>query len=210
MVSPLSRTVSKRQQRTRSSAPRPHSSRIQRFYNSDNDDTGNQDPPSGDQGSSQSPPSDSDNDDNGSPQSPPSGGRKTKCHRAQSLLPQSKRRKHRRFRSTPSDADLHSGGQSSPLSDGHNPRARKHHASRSYSPPSKRQRRHPRSILSESDMSPPWHRRHQHRDSSLSSSSTSSYTSSSQHSSSTTNTTIKGEGTAANGDDSTVLVNPEA
>ena len=132
--------------------------------NSDNDDTGSQDPPSGDQGS---------------PQSPPSGGRKTKRHRAQSPLPQSKHRKHRRFCSTPSEADSHSGGQSSPPSGGHNPRARKHHARRSYLPPSKRQRTHPRSPSSESDMSPPWHRRHRHRDSSLSSSSTSSYTSSS-------------------------------
>ena len=162
--------------------------------NSDNNDTGSQDPPSGDQGSSQSPSSDSNSDyndtgsqdppsgDQGSPQSPPSSGRKTKHHRAQFPLPQSKHWKHRRFRSTPSEADSHSGGQSSPPSGGHNPRARKHHARRSYLPPSKLQRTHPRSPSSESDMSPPWHRRHQHRDSSLSSSS--SYTSSSRHSSS--------------------------
>ena len=138
--------------------------------NSDNDNTGSQDPPSGDQGS---------------PQRPPSGGPKTKRHRAQSSLPQSKREKHRRYRSMPSDADSHSGGQSSPPSGGQNPRARKRHASCSHSPPSKRQRyRRPHSTSSESDLSAPWYRRHGHRDSSLSSSSTSSYTSSSSSSSS--------------------------
>ena len=98
--------------------------------------TGSQDPPSGDEGSLQS---------------PPSGGQKSKC---QSYPPQLEQQKQRHPHSTPSESDTHSSGRRSPPSGGDNIRPRKRRTSQSH------QYTCPHSTSSESDVSLPQHKHH--------------------------------------------------
>ena len=142
----------------------------------------------------------------------PHGGWKSKC---QSYPPQLEQQKHRRPRSTPSESDTHSSGQSSPHSSGRSSppsggddtRPQKRRTSQSHLPSKRRKYTHPHGTSSESGVSlpqpicitigtAPYHTRQPpHIPQSLVS-----------RLHPAAGTTAVGEGTAANEDDITVLV----